>query len=321
MDRDSPQIVTVFGGSGFVGTQLTQALARKGWRVRVAVRRPDLAGHVRPLGDVGQVVPIQANVRNPDSVRRAVNGASAVINLVAVGFQRGAQRFATVNVGGAETVAEAARAAGAATLTQMSILGADPASPSDFARSRAQAEEAVLAAFPKAVIARPSLIFGPGDGFFNLMASMARLLPIMPLIGAKTRFQPVYVGDVADALALAAEGAVTGGLAYELGGPEVVSHKELLEIILRETQRNNLLLPLPEGIARLVALPTLLLPTPLITPDQVRLLQVDNVVSPAATREGRTLAAFGIAPTPMEAILPTYLWRFRRHGQFDRIAG
>jgi uncharacterized protein YbjT (DUF2867 family) len=320
MDRDSPQIVTVFGGSGFVGTQLTQALARKGWRVRVAVRRPDLAGHVRPLGDVGQVVPIQADVRNPDSVRRAVNGATAVINLVAVGFQRGAQRFATVNVGGAETVAEAARAAGAATLTHMSILGADPTSPSDFARSRAQAEEAVLAAFPKAVIARPSLIFGPGDGFFNLMASMARLLPIMPLIGAKTRFQPVYVGDVADALALAAEGAVTGGLAYELGGPEVVSHKELLEIILRETQRNNLLLPLPEGIARLVALPTLLLPTPLITPDQVRLLQVDNVVSPAATREGRTLAAFGIAPTPMEAILPTYLWRFRRHGQFDRIA-
>jgi NADH dehydrogenase len=320
MDRDSPQIVTVFGGSGFVGTQLVQALARKGWRVRVAVRRPDLAGHLRPLGDVGQVMPIQANVRNADSVRRAVHGASAVVNLVAVGFQRGAQRFAAVNVDGAETVAQAAKAAGATTLTHMSILGADPDSASDFARSRAQGEAAVVAAFPKAVITRPSLIFGKDDSFFNMMGSMARVLPVMPLIGGKTKFQPVYVGDVADALAIAAGGGVKGGRVYELGGPEVVTHKELLEIILRETMRNNLLLPLPEGIARLIALPAQLLPTPLITPDQVRLLQVDNVVSPAAAKDGRTLAAFGISPTPMDAILPTYLWRFRRHGQFDRIA-
>ena len=210
MDRDSPPICTVFGASGFVGTQVTQLLARGGFRVRAAVRRPDLAGHLKPLGDVGQIVPIQANIRNADSIARAVRGASVVINLVAVGYQRGNQRFATVNVDGAADVAKAAKAAGVTTLIHMSMLGAAAESESAFARSRAAGEAAVREAFASAIIMRPSLIFGPDDSYFNLMASLSRFFPVMPLIGGKSKFQPVYVGDVAQAFALAADGRGEG---------------------------------------------------------------------------------------------------------------
>lgn len=319
MDRAYPPICTVFGASGFVGTQVVQLLARRGFRVRAAVRRPDLAGHLRPLGDVGQIVPVQANVRNADSIARAVAGAEVVINLVAVGFQRGRQRFATVNVEGAGAVATAAAAAGVAILVHMSALGADGEAESDYSRAKFAGEQAARNAFPGAVIMRPSLIFGPDDQYFNLMASLSRFLPVMPLIGGKSRFQPVYVGDVAEAFAIAATGGAKAGRTYELGGPDVVTQKELLTLILREAGRSNPLLPIPAGLAKLMALPMALLPKPLITADQVMLLQSDNVVSESAQRERRTLAGLGITPTAMSAVLPSYLWRFRKNGQFDRV--
>lgn len=318
MDRANT-LVTIFGGSGFVGTQIVQLLARKGYRIRVAVRRPDLAGHVKPLGAVGQVMPIQANIRNAESVQRAVKGAQIVINLVGVGFERGRQRFRAVHALGARNVAEAARAAGARQLVHMSALGADPQSPSGYARTKALGEAEVLGAFPEAVIIRPSIMFGPGDGFFNLMGSLARFFPVLPLIGGKTRFQPVYVGDVADAFTVAAEGGVKTGRIYELGGPEVLSHRELMQRILHVTMRHNPLVPVPAAIGKLLAAPLALLPfPPLLTADRVELLQIDNVVSPEAIAEKRTLTAFGVEPTPMDTILPSYLWRFRKHGQFDQ---
>ncbi len=318
---NADKLVTIFGGSGFVGTQIVQVLARKGYRIRVAVRRPDLAGHVKPLGGVGQVVPIQANVRNPQSVQRAVAGADIVINLVGVRFERGPQRFRAVHVMGARNIAEAASAAGAKALVHMSALGADEQSPSAYARSKHLGEAAVLEAFPEAVIIRPSIMFGPGDGFFNLMGSLARAFPVLPLIGEKTRFQPIYVGDTADAFGGAAEGMVKTGRVYELGGPEVITYREIMQRVLRETGRHNPLVPVPAAVGKLLAAPFALLPfPPLLTGDQVELLQADNVVSAAATKEKRTLSAFGIEPTPMDAILPTYLWRFRKHGQFDRQA-
>ena len=314
-------LVTIFGGSGFLGTQLVQVLARQGYRIRVAVRRPDLAGHVKTLGTVGQVMPIQANVRNAESVARALHGAQIVISLVGIGYERGAQRFRAVHMMGARNIAEAAKAAGAAALVHVSALGADDQSPSAYARSKALGEAAVLAAFPDAVIIRPSIMFGPGDGFFNLMGALSRYFPVLPLIGGDSRFQPVYVGDVADAVAAAATGVVKTGRIYELGGPEVVTYRELMLRVLRETGRHNPLLPVPAALGKLLALPFALLPfPPLLTGDQVDLLQADNVVSEAALKDKRTLAAFGIEPTPMNAILPTYMWRFRKHGQFDRLA-
>ena len=315
---DHPELVTIFGGSGFVGTQLVQLLARGGYRVRVAVRRPDLAGHLRPLGAVGQIVPMQANLRNRDSVAAAVRGASVVINLAAIGVEKGKQRFRAINVLGARNVAEATKAAGAQTLIQMSILGADENSSSLFARSRAMGEAAVKAAFPAAIIFRPSIIFGVGDGFFNQLGMLARMLPIMPLFGGKTKFQPVYVGDVAAALADAAQGNAKPGKIYELGGPEVVTHRDLVERVLRDTNRSNPILPLPSFVGALLAFPMQILPKPLVTADQLKLLAVDNVVSPEASKEKRTLAGLGIAPRPLDAVLPSYLWRFSANGQFDR---
>ena len=313
-----PELVTIFGGSGFVGTQVVQVLARLGYRVRVAVRRPDLAGHLRPLGTVGQVVPMQANVRNADSVLAAVRGASIVINLTAIGLERGRQRFRAVNVMGAKTVAEAAKAAGATTLLHMSILGADDNSTSTFARSRALGEEAVKAAFPSAIIFRPSIVFGTGDTFFNLLGSLARALPVFPLFGGKTKFQPVYVGDVAEAFAIAAAGGAKPGRTYELGGPEVLSYRQLVERVLVETHRTNPILELPVSAGALLALPMGLLPKPLITVDQVKLLGIDNVVSAEAIKDKRTLGGLGLTPRALDAVLSTYLWRFSRNGQFDR---
>ena len=315
MERYQSKLVTIFGGGGFVGTQVVQELARRGHRIRVAVRRPNLAIHTRMFGNVGQIHPIQANIRNAESVRRAVEGAHIVINLVGIGKDSGPQSFAAVHVDGAATVAREARAAGAASLVHMSALGVDAAADvSRYARSKLDGEARVREAFPDAVIMRPSLIFGQDDGFFNMMAGFARILPVMPLIGGKTRFQPVYVGDVAQAIALAAEGSVKAGRIYELGGPEVVSHRELLSLILKESGRNRPLLPVPTPLARLMSM----VPGAPITTDQVRLLHVDNVVSEAATKDKRTLASFGIPPVAMGTILPTYLWRFRPHGEFDR---
>ena len=323
MDRNAPKLVTVFGGSGFVGNHLVQVLARKGYRIRVAVRRPDLAGEVRMFGGVGQVVPVQANIRNEASVQRAVAGADIVINLVGIGHQAGKQSFKAVHVDGAASVARAAKAAGAGALVHMSALGVDKAAGvSAYAASKLDGEKAVLAAFPDAVIVRPSLMFGQGDGFFNLMGTLARILPVMPLISGKTLFQPVFVGDVADAIAAAAEGAVKTGRVYELGGPDTETHKALMQRILREAGRNRVLVPVPSGLMKVMAALLGILPfKPLITADQVELLGVDNVVSDEARKDKRTLSAFGITPTGMDEVLPTYMWRFRRHGQFDRDGG
>jgi len=315
---DHPELITIFGGSGFVGTQVVQLLARAGYRIRVAVRRPDLAGHVKPLGNVGQVVPIQANVRNKDSVAAAVRGASVVINLAAIGIEKGRQRFRAVNVMGARNVAEASRLAGVETFIQMSVLGADTHSPSLFARSRAMGEAEVRSVFPGAIIFRPSVIFGVGDDFFNTIGALSRLLPVMPLFGAKTRFQPVYVGDVAEAIAEAAKGNAAAGTTYELGGPEILSNRELTERVLRETGRRRPILPLPLGVGTLLSIPMGLMPRPLLTGDRVRLLGLDNVVSDAAIADKRTLQGFGITPRPLDAVLPSYLWRFAPNGQFDR---
>lgn len=320
MDRFEPKLVTIFGGAGFVGTQIVQLLAKEGHRIRVATRRPTLAGHVKMFGSVGQIQPIQANIRNADSVARAVRGADIVINLVGVGQSRGAQTFKAVHVDGARNVAAAAKAAGVQTLVHMSAIGLElAAGVSDYASSKLDGEAAVMGEFPQAVIIRPSLMFGQDDGFFNLMGTLARMLPVLPLIGGSTRFQPVFVGDVAEAFAMAANGWVKTGRIYELGGPDVETYKALMARVQREAGRKRPMLPVPKGIAKLMALPFSILPfKPLLTGDQVELLHIDNVVSPEAVKEKRTFTAFGIEPTSMDTILPTYMYRFRKHGQFDR---
>lgn len=314
------RLVTIYGGSGFVGRHLVRALAKRGWRIRVAVRRPDLAGHLQPLGVVGQIHAVQANLRYPDSVARAAEGANAIVNLVGILYQSGAQRFDAVQAEGAQAVAQAAKAEGA-RLIQMSALGVNEKSPSHYARTKALGETAAFAARRDAIVFRPSVIFGPEDDLFNKFASLARISPFLPLIGGgENKFQPVFVGDVAEAFAKAVEGEIHGGDIYELGGPEVISFKELLEITLREIGRRRLLVPLPFWFARLQAFFMEMMPKPMLTRDQVKLLEQDNVVSAEAIRAGRTLEGIGISPTAMRAILPSYLWRFRKAGQFTRPA-
>ncbi|SME93216.1 NADH dehydrogenase [Tistlia consotensis] len=309
--------ITIFGGSGFIGRYVVARLADSGWTIRVAVRRPERAKFLKPLGNVGQVVPIACSVRDQASVEAAVAGSDAAINLVGILFQQGRQRFDAVQAEGAERVAAAAAAAGIGRFVQVSAIGADEKSPSAYGRSKAAGEAAVRRHLPGAAIVRPSIVFGPEDDFFNRFAAMARLSPVLPLIGGgKTRFQPVYVGDVADAVVAALdgprEGAPGGGRTFELGGPKVHSFKELMELMLRIVRRKRLLLPLPFGLASLMALPAELLPVPPLTRDQVELLKRDNVVSPGA--EG--LEAFGIHPHSLEVILPTYLDRYRPGGRF-----
>jgi NADH dehydrogenase len=309
-------LITVFGGSGFLGRHLVRALAKRHYRIRVAVRRPDLAGHLQPLGRVGQIHPVQANLRHPASIEAAARDADVVINLVGILFERGRQRFDSVQTFGAEQVALAAAAHGA-RMIQVSAIGADESSPSAYARAKAAGEKAVLAAVPGATIFRPSIMFGPEDDFFNKFASLARFAPALPLVGGgTTRFQPVFVGDVAEAISRAAEGRARAGATYELGGPEVKTFKELLEYVLATIERRRLLLPIPFGLMKFQARFLQYLPKPPITPDQVELLRSDNVVSDAAKRDGRTLHALGIDPTAIEAIVPSYLWRFRKSGQF-----
>jgi NADH dehydrogenase len=311
-------LITVFGGSGFLGRHVVRALAKRGYRIRVAVRRPDLAGHLQPLGRVGQIHAVQANVRYVRSVEAAAREADVVINLVGILYERGRQRFDAVMSYGAEAVALAASAYGA-RMIHVSALGADDDSPSHYARAKAVGEKATLAAVPSAVVLRPSVMFGSEDDFFNRFAALARLSPVLPLIGGgHTRFQPVFVGDVASAIADAVDGKAKAGTTYELGGPEVRTFKQLMEFVLATIERRRLLMPLPFALARLQAQFLQFLPKPPLTPDQVELLRRDNVVSEEAAREGRTFGAFGIEPTAMEAIVPSYLWRFRKTGQFRR---
>lgn len=316
---NSASLITVIGGSGFVGRHIVRALARRGYRIRVAVRRPDLAGHLQPLGGVGQIHAIQTNLRNPASVARAVQGATAVINLVGILYGSGKQTFDAVHVEGARNVAEAAKETGAEMLLHLSAIGADRASSSRYARSKAIGEEQVLAAFPDAVILRPSVIFGPGDGLFNRFAGLARIAPVLPLIGGgQTRMQPIYVGDVADAAVAAIEGHARPGTIYELGGPQIWTLKDIMKGAVQYSGRERLLVSVPFWVAKLKALFLQLLPHPILTVDQVRLLQSDNVVSEKAAAEGRTLSGLGIpAAHAIESIVPAYLERFRPHGQFS----
>ncbi|WP_439572551.1 complex I NDUFA9 subunit family protein [Phreatobacter sp.] len=310
------RLVTVFGGSGFVGRHIVRALARRGFRVRVAVRRPDLAGHLQPLGSVGQIHAVQANLRFPDSVARACEGAEIVINCVGILHETGRQKFDAVQARGAGAVARAATAVGA-RMIHLSAIGADAQSTSAYGRTKAAGEAAVLAEAPDAVIFRPSIVFGPEDGFFNRFAGMAQMLPALPLVGGgETRFQPVFVTDLAAAVMAAVDGKAKPGAVYELGGPAVRSFRELMEFVLATTGRNRLLVPLPFGLARLKAKVLQYLPNPPLTPDQVEMLRTDNVVSEQAKAEGLTLEGLGIRPQSVEAIVPTYLWRFRRQGQF-----
>ena len=312
------QLVTVFGGSGFLGRHVVRALAKRGYLVRVSCRRPDLANHLQPLGNVGQIQSVQANLRMRWSVDRAVQGASHVVNLVGIMHEGGRQRFSTVQEFGARDVAEAARAVGA-SLTHVSALGADENSQSLYAQTKARGEKAVQDTLSNAVIYRPSIVFGPEDGFFNRFANMARLSPVLQLIGGgETRLQPIYVGDVAEAIAHAVDGKVKGGPIYEIGGPQVLSFKQCIEEVLEVIHRKRMLLPTPWWVANLQAFVLGLLPNPLLTKDQVLLLRSDNVVSQTAMDEGRTIVAVGIAPKSTASILPSYLWRYRAAGQFTR---
>ena len=310
-------LVTVFGGSGFVGGQVVRQLAKAGHRVRVAVRNPNLAYRMRMLGDVGQIEVVQANVRNAPSVARAVEGAEGVVNLVGVLWENGRQKFQTLHVMGAKTVAEQAKAAGVKRLVQVSALGADVNSSSKYQRTKAEGEAAVRAAFPGAVVIRPSVVFGAEDKFFNKFGQMAALFPALPLIGGgQTKFQPVYVGDVAAVIAKAISSPAAEGLTYELGGPAVYSFKEILEMILVETGRSRVLAPIPFFAASWIGKVGDLSPiAPPLTSDQVESLKTDNVADNGLPG----LAEAGVVPTAVEAVVPSYLYRYRKGGQYAEV--
>jgi uncharacterized protein YbjT (DUF2867 family) len=316
-------LVTVFGGSGFIGAQAVRQLAKAGWRIRVAVRNPAKAYAMRLHGDVGQIDIVQANIRNAPSLRRALAGATASVNLVGIMRETGRQGFQALQAMGARNVADAARAEGVSRVVQMSAIGADVHSPSRYARTKAEGEAAVREIYPDAVILRPSIVFGPEDDFFNRFAAMAQVSPVLPLIGGgETRFQPVFVGDVGKAIAAVVTVPQAAGRTYELGGPAAFTFRQLMEMLLAEIGKRRFLTPLPWPVARLMGqagdaanslagLVGLSLPTP-VTADQVILLKTDNV--PSGAYPG--LADLGITPTTLEAVLPSYLYRYRKGGQY-----
>ncbi len=307
-------LITVFGGSGFLGRYVVSRLAKQGWTIRVAVRRPSAAMFLKPLGDVGQITPIRAPIQDPMAIREAVQGARAAVNLVGILYEKGERSFAAVHARGAHSIASAAAEAGVERLLHVSAIGAELHAEAEYARSKGAGEAAVKTAFPTATILRPSVVFGPEDDFFNRFAVMARLSPALPLIGGgHTKFQPVYVGDVAQAVAKCLVNSATAGKTYELGGPRVYSFKDLMELLLAEIGRKRLLVPLPFALAELQAAALELLPVPPLTRDQVKLLRRENVVSPGAL----TLSDLGIAPTAAESILPMYLDRYRKGGRFN----
>jgi len=306
----APGIATIFGGSGFLGRYIVPHLAKAGYTVRIQVRRPDRALFLKPAGDVGQIVPVQGSVTNDASVAAAVSGADVVINLVGILAESRAGDFNRIHAEAAGRVARLAKAAGARHFVHISAIGADPASPSGYGRSKAAGEAAVRAAFPEAVILRPSIVFGPEDAFFNRFAGMAAWMPALPVISGQTKLQPVYVGDVADAVMAAIANPDAAGKVFELGGPRAYSFQDLLSWILRETGRKRCLVPLPASIARLQATVLERLPGKLLTRDQLLMLQRDNIVSSDAPG----LAALGITPTPIERIVPEYLRRYRLGG-------
>lgn len=318
MSETAPGLVTVFGGSGFVGGQVVRALAKRGWRVRVAVRRPDRAYDLKPQGDVGQIVAVRCDATKPEEVAAALKGADAAVNLIGILYEAGARTFQSLHVDASRNIAEACAAAGVDRLVQISAIGANPEGLSEYARSKAEAEMAVRLVKPDAVIVRPSIVFGSGDGFLNRFARMAQFAPALPLIaGGKTKFQPAYVGDVAEAIARAVVLPEAAGRTFELGGPAVMTFEDVLKLILRETRRGNGLIPLPffaaKAMGSMAQLTALVGIPPVLTRDQVVSLDTDNVVADGA--EG--LAELGIQPTGIEAIAPSYLWRYRRGGQFS----
>ena len=302
MDR---RLVTVFGGSGFVGRNLVQRLAEDGWVVRVGVRDTEAALFLKVLGGAGQIVPIAADVTDRASVDAAVRDADVVINLVGILYERGRRTFRRVHVDGARNVAEAAKLAGASRLIQMSAIGANLDSPAAYARTKAGGENAVKETFEGASVVRPSVIFGPEDDFFNRFAKMSQLLPVLPVFD--TSFQPVYVGDVAEAMVRILDDSQTQGNTYQLGGPRVISFREVMELVMSGTGRRRLLLPMPLSIARVQAIFMEMLPVPPLTGDQVKLLEIPNVVPAGAL----TFRELGIEPTAVEAILPAYLHQYR----------
>ncbi len=316
------KLVTIFGGSGFVGRYIARRLAKDGWRVRVAVRRPNEALFVRPYGVVGQVEPVLANLRDDDSVRAAIHGAEVVVNCVGILAERGKNKFDAVQAEGAGRVAQIATEEGVARMVHVSAIGADLDSNSDYARSKAEGEALVLEGFPQAMILRPSIIFGAEDQFFNRFAAMTRMGPILPVVGAETRFQPVYVDDVAQAAVMGVEGTAKPGI-YELGGPDIHTFRELMQQMLDVIRRRRLILNMPFFVASimgwgfdLMQTVTLgLIPNGVLTRDQVRNLRNDNLVS----EDAMGFADLGIEPTAMEAVLDDYLWPFRPDGQYAEL--
>jgi len=310
-----PPLVTIIGGSGFIGRHIAQRMARRGWRVRVAVRRPNEALFVKPYGEVGQAEPVQCNIRDEASTRAVIRGADAVVNCVGLLSERGRNTFDACQAEGAGRAARIAAEEGVEHVVQLSAIGADVAGESAYARSKAGGEAAVAAAFPCAVTLRPSVVFGADDGFFNRFATMAQFMPlVLPLIGAETRFQPVWVEDVSEAAAKAACGEAVPGV-YELGGPAVCTLREAVELMLKVTRRRRLVIDVPFWAARIKAWFLQMLPNPLLTVDQVKLLQHDNVVSEGA----KTLADLGIQPTAAEGVVESYLYAFRPQGQYTQL--
>ncbi|MBE0533219.1 MAG: complex I NDUFA9 subunit family protein [Rhodospirillales bacterium] len=302
------RVVTVFGASGFLGRHLVKRLATEGFIIRAAVRDVDAALFLKTMGDVGQVVIVQANIANPASVAAAIEGADAAVNLVGILAERGRRTFQRLHVDGPAYLAAAAARASLGRLVQVSAIGANAESPSAYARTKASGEAMARTAFPEVTVVRPSIVFGPEDKFFNLFAAMTRCSPVLPLIGGgMTRFQPVYAGDVAQAICRILADPATRRQTYELGGPKIYTFRQLMELMLAEIRRSRPLVPVPFAIASIKAWFLEKTPWPLLTRDQVKLLKSDNVVSPAALG----LDALGITPTPLEAILPTYLARFR----------
>ncbi|WP_299846438.1 complex I NDUFA9 subunit family protein [uncultured Roseovarius sp.] len=315
------KLVTIYGGSGFVGRYIARRMAKAGWRVRVAVRRPNEAMHVKPYGVVGQVEPLFCNIRDDDSVRAVMQGADAVVNCVGTFDRKGRNNFDAVQHEGAERIARLAAEEGVGRLVHVSAIGADLESSSIYARTKAEGEQGILEHFPTAVILRPSVIFGPEDGFFNRFASMTRLGPILPVVGGETKFQTVYVDDVAKAAEMGIKGDAASGI-YELGGPDVNTFRELMQQMLGVIRRRRLIANIPfwianimAGVMELVQIISLGIIPPQLTRDQVKNLRVDNVVADGA----KGFADLGIEPVATEAVLPDYLWRFRPAGQYEAI--
>ena len=316
MSEVAPGLITVFGGSGFVGSQVVSALARRGWRIRIACRRPDRAWKLQTAGTVGQIKTIRCDATDAAHVADALHGADAAINLVGILYEGGGRKFQDLHVGVSRAIAEACAAADI-RLLQMSALGANPESASDYARTKAEAEMAVREVKPDAIIVRPSVVFGAGDDFLNKFGKMAQTAPVLPLIGGgQTKFQPVYVGDVAAAIAIALGRSDSAGQTYELGGPAIMTFEDVLKLVSRETYRTPGLVPLPFFVAKLIGalaqIPAIIGLKPVLTEDQVELLKSDNVVSGGA----KGLADLGIEPTGVEAVAASYLWRYRKGGQF-----